>query len=272
LLAAFPERLSAYADRKLKALGVEVRTGEAVDDVRDDGIIAAGHSIAAGNVFWCAGTEATPAAQWTNVQAGLHGLIKVTAYCSVVGHDDIFAIGDVADMAGPDGKPLPALAPVAKQQGHYLGRMIRARIEGRSPPKPFRYRDYGQLAVLGRSAAIADFGWLRLTGVLAWMIWSAVHLFLLLGARNKILVYLNWVWAWMTYGHGARLMTGIDRAEVERSDRQRSHPDAEPEADPSSRITDRQEAVRPIHPPSSWPGVSGPAVPAHGRDEAAPRG
>jgi NADH dehydrogenase len=106
---------------------------------------------------------------------------------------------------------LPALAPVAKQQGRYVARVIRRRIEGRSHPGPFRYRDYGQLAVLGRSAAVADFGWLRMKGIPAWMLWSAVHLFLLLGARNKVLVYVNWVWAWLTWGSGARLITGIGR-------------------------------------------------------------
>ena len=212
LLPSFPEPLSTYAKRKLTTLGVEVHTGDTVEDVRADGITAAGQSIRAANVFWCAGTEATPAARWTNAEAGRHGLVKVNADGSVFGHDDIFAIGDVADMAGSDGKPLPALAPVAKQQGRYVARVIRARIERRTPPGPFHYRDYGQLAVLGRSAAVADFGWLRLKGVAAWMIWSAVHLFLLLGARNKMVVYLNWVWAWLTYGSGARLMTGIDRA------------------------------------------------------------
>ena len=244
LLASFPERLSAYADAKLKSLGVEVHTGETVDDVRDDGITAAGQSIAAANVFWCAGTEATPAARWTNAETGRHGLIKVNADCSVVGHDDIFAIGDVAEMAGADGKPLPALAPVAKQQGHYLGQMIRARIEHRAPPKPFRYRDYGQLAVLGRSAAVADFGWLRMTGVLAWMLWSAVHLFLLLGARNKMVVYLNWIWAWLTYGSGARLMTGVEPELNERSKRLRSDRTADRAASPLHPAADREHAVR----------------------------
>lgn len=212
LLPSFPEKLSRYAERKLKALGVEVRTGDTVEDVREDGITAGGRSIAAANVFWCAGTEATPAASWTHTAAGRHGLIKVNPDCSVLDHDEIFAIGDVAEMAGADGKPLPALAPVAKQQGRYVGRLIRSRIEGRQASGPFRYHDYGQLAVLGRSAAVADFGWLRLHGFAAWVIWSAVHLFLLLGARNKMVVYLNWIWAWLTYGSGARLMTGIDRA------------------------------------------------------------
>jgi len=211
LLPSFPAKLSDYAARKLKALGVEVRTGETVEDVRDDGITAAGRRIDAANVFWCAGTEATPAARWVNAEPGRHGLVKVDADCSVPGHECIFAIGDVADMAGPDGRPLPALAPVAKQHGRYLAGVIRARVEGRGHPGPFRYRNYGQLAVLGRSAAVADFGWLRIDGIIAWLLWSAVHLFLLLGTRNKMVVYLNWVWAWLTYASGARLMTGIDR-------------------------------------------------------------
>ena len=130
LLPSFPEKLSGYAARKLNALGVEVLTGDTVADVREDGITAGGHSIAAANVFWCAGTEATPAASWIHAATGRHGLIKVGPDCSVLGHDEIFAIGDVADMAGADGKPLPALAPVAKQQGRYLARLIRLRIAG----------------------------------------------------------------------------------------------------------------------------------------------
>ena len=121
LLPSFPERLSDYAADKLKSLGVEVHTGDTVEDVRDDGITAGGQRIPAANVLWCAGTEATPAARWINVNSGRHGLIKVNADCSVPGYSDIFAIGDVAEMAGRDGKPLPALAPVAKQQGRYLG-------------------------------------------------------------------------------------------------------------------------------------------------------
>lgn len=146
--------------------------------------------------------------------------------------------------------------------------MLRARIEGHSPPKPFHYRDYGELAVLGRSAAVADFGWIRLTGVFAWMIWSAVHLFLLLGARNKMVVYLNWVWAWITYGSGARLMTGIDRAVAERSERQRA--DQQADVAPARQFADRHQA-QPSDPGSSRPGASGLSIPAHDADEAASR-
>ncbi len=211
LLAELPEPLSAYARRKLQALGVEIRTGETVQDVRADGITAAGRTLRAANVFWCAGTEATPAARWVDARTGRHGLIEVNPDCSVPGKPDIFAIGDVSIMQGADGKPLPALAAVAKQQGRYLGRAIRMRMEGRGDPGPFKYKDYGQLAVLGRSAAVADFGWMRLKGLPAWLLWSAVHLLLLLGARNKVVVYVNWAWAWLTYGSGARLMTGLGR-------------------------------------------------------------
>jgi NADH:ubiquinone reductase (H+-translocating) len=212
ILPSFPDRLSAYAATKLQALGVEVHTGDTVQDVREDGIIAGGQRISAANVLWCAGTEATPAARWINAATGRHGLIKVNPDCSVPDHDGIYALGDVAEMMSPNGKPFPALAAVAKQQGRYLGRKLRARIEGRDDPRPFRYIDYGQLAVLGRSAAVADFGWFRMQGLFAWVLWSAVHLVLLLGTRNKMVVYLNWVWAWLTYGSGARLMTGLDRS------------------------------------------------------------
>jgi len=218
LLSAFPPRLSAYARQKLQALGVEVHTGEAVDDVRTEGITASGQPIEAANVFWCAGTEATPAGRWIGAATARFGLIEVNPDGSVPGHDAIYAIGDVTSMPGAGGRPFPALAAVAKQQGRHVAAVIRSRIAGDKPPGQFRYRDYGQLAVLGRSAAVADFGWLRLTGVAAWMIWSAVHLILLLGARNKMVVYLNWVWAWLTYGSGARLITGLDRSRSPRTD------------------------------------------------------
>jgi len=120
----------------------------------------------------------------------------------------VFAIGDVASFSAGLSGPLPGLAPVAKQQGRYIGRLIRARIEGRPDPGPFRYRDWGTMAVIGRSHAIADFGRVRLTGFAAWLTWSLVHLMLLVDFRSRVMVYLNWSWAWFTYGRGARLLTG----------------------------------------------------------------
>src|SRR6185437_10801129 len=137
-----------------------------------------------------------------------HGAIAVGADCSVSGHPEVFAIGDVASFAGRGGRPLPGLAPVAKQQGRYVARVIRARVAGNESPGPFVYRDAGALAMIGRSAAVADIKGFHLTGILAWLLWSAVHLFLLIGFRNRAVVYVNWVWAWLTYGRGARLITG----------------------------------------------------------------
>jgi NADH:quinone reductase (non-electrogenic) len=119
-----------------------------------------------------------------------------------------FVIGDAAFVTGPNGEPLPGLAPVAKQQGHYVGKLITRRVRGDPNPPPFRYRDEGALATIGRHSAIADFGWVTLTGFVAWLLWGIVHIFFLIGFRNRASVFLNWIWAWVTYGRGARLITG----------------------------------------------------------------
>ena len=239
VLAPFPERLSAYAAGRLRSLGIELRLDTAVQDVRADGVTAGGARIDARTVFWAAGTEATPVAHWLGVAPGRHGLVEVAPDCTLPGHPEIFVIGDAASCKDASGAPLPGLGAVAKQQGAYVGRTIAARVAAKSPagaspapfrspagaspasfrslagasPAPFRYRDLGQLAVIGRSAAVADFGWIRLTGFPAWVVWSAVHLLLLVSARNRIVVYVNWAWAWLTYGRGARVITGgTDRA------------------------------------------------------------
>ncbi len=128
--------------------------------------------------------------------------------CSVPGHDEVFVIGDVASLAGRDGKPLPGLAAVATQHGKYVAKVIARRVAGRPAPRPFRYRNLGTLAVIGRSRAVADLGWLQLRGLPAWLFWSLVHLFLLAGFRNRVVVYVNWAWAWFTYGRGAKLIIG----------------------------------------------------------------
>jgi NADH dehydrogenase len=209
LLAAFPARLSAYTVRALGGLGVEVRLGATVDEIDAGGVDVAGERIESANVFWCAGTAARPAAAWIDADAARNGAVKVAPDCSVPGHDGVFALGDVASLAGPDGKPLPGLAAVAEQQGKYVARVIANRIAGRPPPGPFRYRDLGTLAIIGRSRAVAWLGRMQLTGFPAWLFWSLVHLFLLAGFRNRLVVYVNWSWAWFTYGRGARLITGV---------------------------------------------------------------
>ena len=218
LLAHLPEDLSAYARTALAELGVDVRLGANADGIDGEGVIVAGERIRAANVFWCAGTEANPAAAWLGAEAARNKGVRVLPDCSVPGHPEIFCIGDVASQKGPDGKPLPGLAPVAKQQGRYVGRLVAGRLRGEPPPGPFRYRDYGTMAVIGRSRAVADFGRVRLTGLPAWLAWSLVHLVLLLGFRNRLMVYLNWVWQFLTYGRGARLAIGETegRAEEER--------------------------------------------------------
>ena len=208
VLAGFPERLGTYAAARLQHLGVELRLHAAVEQVDGDGIVAAGQRIAAATVLWAAGVAATPAAAWLGVAPAKHGGVPVAPDLTVTGHQDIFAIGDVMSLAGPDGKPLPGLATVAKQQGSYVGEVIAARLAGRPAPAPFRYRDLGSLAIIGRSAAVADFGRLRLTGLPAWLTWGGVHLLLLMGMRNRAVVYVNWIWSWLTWGRGARLITG----------------------------------------------------------------
>lgn len=211
VLSSFPESLSRYAAARLQRLGIELRLNAAVERVDADGITAAGERIESATVLWAAGVAATPAAAWLGIKPGPHGTVPVEADLSVPGHPDIFAIGDVMTRPGPDGKPLPGLATVAKQQGDFVGRLIGDRVAGRPPRTPFRYRDLGTLAIVGRSAAVADFGWLRLTGLLGWLTWGGVHLLLLMGMRNRAVVYVTWIWSWLTWGRGARLMTGTVR-------------------------------------------------------------
>ena len=189
-------------------LGVEVLTGSAVQRIDDGGVVVSGRRVPAGNVFWAAGVMASPAAQWLKAEADQAGRVKVMGDLSVPGLPEIFAIGDTALSNGWDGKPVPGLAPAARQQGRYVASVVRARIEGRPPAGPFRYRHAGSLATIGRKAAVADFGWLRLSGALAWWVWGVVHILFLSGMRNRVVVALEWFWAYLTYHPSTRLITG----------------------------------------------------------------
>ena len=164
--------------------------------------------MTARTVFWAAGVMASPAAQWLKAEADRAGRVKVVEDLSVPGLPDVFAIGDTALSNGWDGNPVPGLAPAAKQQGRYVASVIKGRIEGRRPPAPFRYRHAGSLATIGRKAAVADFGWLRLSGALAWWVWGVVHILFLSGMRNRVVVALEWFWAYLTYHPSTRLITG----------------------------------------------------------------
>jgi NADH dehydrogenase len=213
VLSAFPERLSAYAKRALEDLGIEVRLGEAVREIDAAGIRLGETRIETPNVLWCAGTAARPAARWLGLGkasggAARNGGVRVLPDCSVPGRPEVFAIGDVSSLDDAQGKPLPGLAAVAKQQGRYVGLALKARLAGGGAPPPFRYRDLGTMAVIGRSRAIAQLAGLDITGFPAWLAWSLVHLMLLVDFHSRLMVYANWSWAWFTYGRGARLLTG----------------------------------------------------------------
>ena len=208
ILPAFPESLSRAAAAALTDLGVEVLSDSAVQRIDNGGVVVSGRRLLAGNVFWAAGVMASPAAQWLKAEADQAGRVKVTEDLSVPGLPEIFAIGDTALSNGWDGKPVPGLAPAVKQQGRYVASVVRARIEGRPPPGPFRYRHAGSLATIGRKAAVADFGRLRLSGALAWWVWGVVHILFLSGMRNRVVVALEWFWAYLTYHPSTRLITG----------------------------------------------------------------
>ncbi len=206
VLSAFPTSLSRKAHDSLTALGVEVRTGAAVTNCTAKDVAVGDERIAAGTILWAAGVMASPAARWLHAAHDRAGRVTVEPDLTLPGHPDIFVIGDTACVFGSDGKPLPGLAPVAKQQGLYVAQSIRARLAGASVA-PFRYRHLGSLATIGRGRAVADFGWIRLSGRLAWLLWGLVHIAFLIGFRNRIVVLMDWLWAYLTYKRGARLIT-----------------------------------------------------------------
>jgi NADH:ubiquinone reductase (H+-translocating) len=160
----------------------------------EGGVEVDGARVDARTLIWAAGVMASPAAQWLAVEADRVGRVKVTPDLSVRGHPDISVLGDTAHVAGPDGRPLPAVAPVAKRQGAYVARSIKARLKGENPG-PFRYRDFGSMATIGRESAVVDIGRLRVTGFIAWLIWSVAHIYFLIGFRNRLSVVLNWGWS-----------------------------------------------------------------------------
>jgi NADH:ubiquinone reductase (H+-translocating) len=208
VLAGFRPGLAAAARRSLAELGVELRLGAPVSEVRSGGLVAGGEFIAAGTVVWAAGTRASPAAAWLGAETDRGGRIRVDADLRVPGHDGIFAIGDTAACAGEDGQPLPGVAPVAKQQGEHVARLIVAQLRGKNVPR-FRYRDYGMMATIGRHRAVAAIGRVAMTGPAAWLLWSAVHVLALAGFRNRAAVTFGWLWHYLTFDRSARLITGV---------------------------------------------------------------
>jgi NADH dehydrogenase len=208
LLPAFPPLLSDAARRSLEALGVEVRLGAPVSHCDAEGVVIGDCRVRCATIIWAAGVMASAAAQWLGVDKDRAGRIVVGSDLTVPGHPEVFCIGDTAHVPGVDGNPLPGLAPVAKQQGAYVARVLRARLASKATSKPFRYRSWGTMATIGRRAAVADLGWVKLDGTLAWLLWGAVHVSFLIGFRNRLIVILDWLWSYVTFQSGARLITG----------------------------------------------------------------
>jgi NADH dehydrogenase len=211
LLPAFPPELSAYAEKALTRLGVTVLTGTAVEKIEAGAVTMGGRVERAGCVIWGAGVRASPAAGWLGIAADRTGRIAVAPDLSVPGLPGVYVIGDTAVLAGEDGLPLPALAQVSDQQGRYLGRALARSLAGGAPPPPFRFHNRGNTAIIGRNAAVFDFGWVRLKGRIGWLLWAFVHIYLLAGFDKRVLVATQWLWRYLTYQTGARLIAGDDR-------------------------------------------------------------
>ena len=210
ILPSFPESLSASAAAQLGKLGVEVITGDSVVNCDSMGLtLKSGRTIAAATIVWGAGVMASPAAHWLKSKADRAGRLVIGADLRLPGHENVFVIGDTAAVTDASGRMVPGVAPAAKQMGKHAARAITAAMSGKSYP-PFTYRDYGNLATIGRSSAVADFGRFRLSGFLAWLVWGLVHVGFLIGFRNRFTVMLDWAWSYLTYGRGARLIIGQD--------------------------------------------------------------
>ena len=207
ILPSYPPRLSARAKAELRRLGVEVREETLVTEIRPDSVLAAGWTIPTRTVVWAAGNVASPLTRSLGAPLDNQGRVLVEPDCSIAGHREVFVLGDAAAFRGEGGQTLPGVCPVAIQMGQYAAQAIRADLAGR-PRKPFHYWDKGQLAVIGRGHAVADIGRLRFGGLVAWLAWIFVHIFFLIGFRNRVIVLFEWAWSYLTYQRGARLITG----------------------------------------------------------------
>ncbi len=209
LLRAFPEKLSAYAKRTLEKLGVEVLLNHRVEVKGAEGAFIGDMLIPSASMIWAAGVSVPHLKDWLPAETDRTGRVAVAPDLSLPHYPEIFVIGDAASAAWRDGLTVPGIAPAAKQGGRYVADVILASLKGRKAPAPFRYRHQGNLATIGRHAAIADFGRVTLTGGLAWWLWGLAHIYFLIGVRAPILVAAQWFWAYLTFGRGARLITGL---------------------------------------------------------------
>ncbi len=207
VLAAYPEALSAKAVRQLQRLGVEVRTGALVTAIDGEGVRIGDERLPARTVLWSAGVQASPLARSLGAPLDRVGRVKVTPLLTVPGHDEVFVLGDLAFFE-QGGAPVPGIAPAAIQEGRYAAREIARAVAG-APRTPFRYRDKGMLATIGRAAAVARLRHLQVSGFVAWLLWLLIHIFFLIGFRNRVFVIFSWAWSYFTTERGARLITGV---------------------------------------------------------------
>ncbi len=208
LLPAFSPQHAAYAQKTLNAMGVDVMTSTRVTNCDEKGVELQAGRIDAGAIIWAAGVMASPAASWLAAEHDRAGRVITRSDLSLPGHDNIFVIGDTASVQDSSRGTVPGLAPAAKQMGDYVGRLIAARLAGRSLA-PFRYRDLGTLATIGRRAAIVELGPIQLRGFVGWLFWSVAHIYFLIGLRNRFVVAINWLWSYLTFQRGARLITDV---------------------------------------------------------------
>lgn len=209
VLPAYSENLSRKAEAQLSRLGVEVRTSQMVTGIEPGAVWVGDQKIPSPVILWAAGVAASPLGKKLGVPVDRAGRVEVEADLSVPGHPEVFVIGDLAALKDESGKLLPGVAQVAIQQGNWAGEMIARELE-KQPRRPFHYRDKGSLATIGRAAAVAKIGRLELSGYFAWLAWLFIHIFFLIGFRNRILVMTQWAWSYLTYERGARLITGSD--------------------------------------------------------------
>jgi len=205
VLGSFSEHLSQAAKQRLEDLGVEVRLGHAVDQIDADGVVVGGERIASRTVIWTAGVAPSPAGKWLKVETDRAGRVRVQKDLTVPGYSEIFVIGDTAALE-QDGKPLPGVAQVAMQQGHYAGKLIHKRITGSEQPGPFRYFDKGTMAVVGKGFAVLQSWKIQTSGLMAWMIWAFIHLQFLATSSLRLSVFLQWIWTFLTGQRGSRLI------------------------------------------------------------------
>src|SRR3984893_13297619 len=206
VLAGFADDLSAYAQRSLENIGVEVVLGQAVTECSADHVVYGGNGLDTTTIIWAARARASPASEWLGAPADRAERLQVLPDLTVPGHPDIFAIGDTVAINGPDGKPVPGIAPAAKQQGRYVAEAIKERLRG-GTVAPFRYKHAGSLAQIGKRKAIIDFGRIKLRGTIAWWIWGIAHIYFLIGLRHRLSVALSWLWIYTRDQRAARLIT-----------------------------------------------------------------